>query len=87
MRWKKDLRSGTTAGASGGEPAGVTDGRASERAAQRLAALGPLRRAECGRSSDGDAAGWRGYRTNLEEDAGLPAVATFCPDCAAREFD
>jgi hypothetical protein len=42
--------------------------------------------AECGRTDDGKAAGWRGYRDDLP-DEDEPSLAFFCPLCAAREFD
>jgi hypothetical protein len=47
----------------------------------------PLRCAGCGRFSTGDAAGWRGYRSDIEEDGDLREVTMFCQDCAEREFD
>jgi hypothetical protein len=59
----------------------VTDRRAPERTTQRLSSSTPLRCAECGRLAD-DAAGWRGYRIELEEDGGGPELAFFCPTCA-----
>jgi hypothetical protein len=43
--------------------------------------------AECGRSDDGEAAGWRGYREDLPDEHELPSLAFFCPSCATREFD
>jgi hypothetical protein len=46
----------------------------------------PLLCAECGRTSDALARGWRGYRTDLEEDGDLPELAFFCASCAALEF-
>jgi hypothetical protein len=42
--------------------------------------------AECGRPSDALARGWRGYRTDLEEDGDLPELAFFCVSCAELEF-
>ncbi len=36
---------------------------------------------ECRAETAGDAVGWRAYRADLDE------VATYCPVCAAREFD
>lgn len=36
---------------------------------------------ECGGTSEGGARGWRALLTVDDE------VATYCPDCAAREFD
>jgi len=43
--------------------------------------------AECGRSNDGEAAGWRGYRDDLPDEDEQPSLVFFCPSCAAREFD
>jgi len=43
--------------------------------------------AECGRTDDGEAAGWRGYREDLPDEDEQPALAFFCPSCAAREFE
>jgi len=43
--------------------------------------------AECGRSDDGKAAGWRGYREDVPDEDEQPSLAFFCPSCAAREFD
>jgi len=43
--------------------------------------------AECGRSDDGEAAGWRGYRDDLPDEGVQPSLAFFCPSCAACEFD
>jgi hypothetical protein len=68
------------------DTSGVHDRRAPERILQRLASFAPLRCAQCGRFSTSDAAGWRGHRTDLEDDGDLPAVAMFCPDCAELEF-
>jgi hypothetical protein len=42
--------------------------------------------AECGRTSDALARGWRGYRTDLEEDGDPPELAFFCASCAEFEF-
>jgi hypothetical protein len=39
--------------------------------------------AECGRRADDVAAGWRAFLTSDEPEG----VATFCPECAEREFD
>jgi hypothetical protein len=39
--------------------------------------------AECGRSANEQALGWKAYRTDDEP----PQVDTFCPACAAREFE
>jgi hypothetical protein len=41
--------------------------------------------AECGRTEDNDARGWRGYLVDLDDD-GADEVIVFCPCCAAREF-
>ena len=41
---------------------------------------------ECGCLSGLRALGWRGYRTDAEE-ADEPALAFYCPSCAARAFD
>jgi ribosomal protein L44E len=38
--------------------------------------------AECGKQADANAEGWRAYLTSDEPEE----VATFCPDCAKREF-
>lgn len=42
---------------------------------------------ECGREAEGRAVGWRAYREDIPSEGDPPAVAVFCPDCAAREFD
>jgi hypothetical protein len=47
----------------------------------------PLLCAECGRTSDAFARGWRGCQTDLEEDGDLPELAFFCASCAELEFD
>jgi hypothetical protein len=60
--------------------------RAPERAVQRLASRGRLRCAECRRFSSRDAAGWRGYRTDIEED-GDPAGDLECSARAASSFE
>jgi hypothetical protein len=44
----------------------------------------PLRCVECSIVSDESASGWRAYLTDDEYEP--TAVATFCPQCAAREF-
>jgi len=49
---------------------------------------------QCGRPSEGDATGWRAYRSDLPpeaeaedpEAAEIPSVLSFCPTCAEREF-
>ena len=41
---------------------------------------------ECACLSGLRALGWRGYRIDVEEDD-EPALAFFCPTCAARAFD
>jgi hypothetical protein len=40
---------------------------------------------EFGATATGDGRGWAAYRTDLEE-GDEPAVATYCPSCAKREF-
>ena len=42
---------------------------------------------ECGGVADAEAGGWRAYREDLPDENDPPAVAIFCPICAAREFD
>jgi hypothetical protein len=37
--------------------------------------------------SDDEAVGWRAYREDSPDADDPPAVAVFCPICAAREFD
>ena len=54
---------------------------------QRLASGVPLRCAGCGRFSEGDVAGWCGYRTDLEEDGDPPEISFFCPVCVDLELD
>ena len=39
---------------------------------------------ECGRKADPDARGWRTVLTHEED--GSVETATYCPECAAREF-
>lgn len=41
--------------------------------------------AECGRTGDEHARGWRGYLVDLDED-GADEVAFFCARCSIREF-
>jgi len=41
--------------------------------------------AECGQVAY-DARGWRGVRVDLPDEGDEPALAFYCPDCAAREF-
>jgi hypothetical protein len=43
--------------------------------------------AECGRVAEDEASGWRAYREDVPEEGDSPAVAIFCPMCAACEFD
>lgn len=43
--------------------------------------------AECGCLSGLRWAGWRAYRTDDPEIDEPPALAFFCPTCAATEFD
>jgi hypothetical protein len=43
--------------------------------------------AECGRTDDGEAIGWRGYPEDLPDGDERPSLAFFCPSCAAREFE
>jgi hypothetical protein len=45
-----------------------------------------LRCVECGRRPDARALGWRGYRSDLEEDGDPPELSFFCPACADVEF-
>ena len=47
---------------------------------------GPLKCAECGVQSEGDAPGWRGYRTDEPATDDVPAVVFLCPYCSIREF-
>ena len=46
---------------------------------------------ECGCRSDGPGKGWLALRCDVpdpdEPDDREPAIAIYCPDCAAREFD
>ena len=42
--------------------------------------------AECGCASDETARGWRAYFGSTEDYSPID-VFTFCPECAAREFD
>jgi hypothetical protein len=42
---------------------------------------------ECGRPSSGRWDRWRACRTDLPDTDDPPAVAFYCPTCAAREFD
>src|SRR5579862_7235005 len=45
----------------------------------------PLTCANCGRLSDREAAGWRGFIANADiED--MPELLFFCPECAEREL-
>ena len=46
----------------------------------------PLLCIECGLESDATAWRWRSYRTDDPTENEEPALAFFCPDCAAREF-
>ena len=46
----------------------------------------PLICRECGQWSDPESRGWRGYRTDDPEIGEPPAVAFYCPSCAASEF-
>jgi len=42
---------------------------------------------ECELKSDEDARGWRTYLASDPDDAEAPPmVASYCPDCAVREF-
>jgi len=49
--------------------------------------VAPLRCAECGTLSLGDALGWRAYIAEIPEDEEPPEVAIYCPTCAEIEFD
>jgi ribosomal protein L44E len=40
---------------------------------------------ECGKRSH-SAVGWRGVRVDLAEEGDEPAVAFYCPECAAHEL-
>jgi hypothetical protein len=42
--------------------------------------------AECDREAKGDAAAWRGYRTDDPTLDEMPALAFYCPECAAEQF-
>jgi hypothetical protein len=37
--------------------------------------------------AEDEAVGWRAYREDVPGGDDPPAVAVFCPTCAAREFD
>jgi len=87
MRRGKGKRTNTTMSVSDGEPTRLNERRAPERLKQRLAANRPLRCALCGVLSRPHAFGWRGYRTDLEEDGDVPTLAFFCPACAELEFE
>lgn len=65
------------AGVGGGPPGGMLprDDR------------GVLTCAECGRTAPENSTGWRAYREDIEAEGDTPALAIFCPECAAREFD
>ncbi len=41
--------------------------------------------AECGTVADDGAPGWKAYLTG--EEGAVDGIETFCPDCAAVEFD
>jgi len=41
---------------------------------------------ECNRPTDTKWRGWRAYRSDDPELDEPPALAFYCPDCAAREF-
>jgi hypothetical protein len=45
-----------------------------------------LRCAECGRTADETADGWKAYLAVTEEDDNDLEVDVFSPECAAREF-
>ena len=61
--------------------------RSPDRILQRLSSLEPLRCAQCHRFAGPGAYGWRGYRTDTEEDGDRPGVAFFCEICSLIEFD
>ena len=61
-----------------------TERRSATRESYRLS--GPLECAQCGELSTPGAPGWLGGRIDEPETDDLPAVAFWCPDCAAREF-
>jgi hypothetical protein len=42
--------------------------------------------AECGRTSNGAARGWRGVLVESDDDPTRDEVSVFCPSCALREF-
>jgi hypothetical protein len=42
---------------------------------------------ECGCHSGLRWAGWRAYRVDEPEYGDAPAIAFYCPSCAAAEFD
>jgi hypothetical protein len=42
---------------------------------------------ECGHVAEDEASGWRAYREDVPDEGDTPALAVFCPVCAAREFD
>jgi hypothetical protein len=44
-----------------------------------------LRCAECGTTAPDEAPGWKAYPTG--EDGKVDGIETFCPDCAATEFE
>jgi hypothetical protein len=48
---------------------------------KRVVSERPLICAECGAESEAGTVGWRAYLGDEDE------VLTFCPECAAREFD
>lgn len=53
----------------------------------RLATLTRLSCQECLRDSDDEARGWRTYVADDPDELDAePIVASYCPDCAEREF-
>jgi hypothetical protein len=46
----------------------------------------PIVCVECGHKADLYASGWRGYRMDEPLTDELPALAFYCPGCAASEF-
>jgi hypothetical protein len=56
---------------------------ASGRAHQHVGLVGCQ---ECNRTPDTRWRGWRAYRSDDPELDEAPALAFYCPDCAAREF-
>jgi hypothetical protein len=49
-------------------------------------AMVPLSCIECLDESDDEARGWRMYLDEDRDEPGEVLIATYCPDCAVREF-